>query len=102
MRDTGKYNILHFPLAPALAVFCFRMSEQNSPKGSETVKITTLYRLTGYYFFKYLETYETLSFNEPILSYRILLVSMKLNGSDSFSLHLMKMSSKCVKIVLYW
>ena len=65
----------------------------------------------GELFLNNLETYETLSFNEPVLChrrlvsikwtflcYRLLVLSIKLNDSSSFSLHLMKMSLKCVKI----
>ena len=40
---TGKCNIPHAPLAPALVVFCFWMSELRSSKGPENVKITTLF-----------------------------------------------------------
>ena len=40
--------------------------------------------------------------NEPFLCYRLLVLSMTLNDSDSFPLHLMKMSLKCVKMIFNW
>ena len=43
MRDNGKWR----PLVSSLAVFRFRMSEPNSPKRPENVKITTLYLCAG-------------------------------------------------------
>ena len=63
-------------------------------------------------FLNNIETYKTLSFNEPVLCsdgfflfesflcYSLLVLSMKLNDSGSFSLHLMYISTKCVKMIL--